>query len=61
MPLLLAVVLAAAALSLPAGQGAADPRADGARAAKVAAALTGPFNISRSSTPSSEPLVGVDG
>jgi hypothetical protein len=59
--LLLAAVLAAAAPSLPAGQGAADPRADGARAAKVAAALTGPFNISLSSTPSGDTLVGVDG
>lgn len=48
--------LAALSLSVP-----ADQTGEGSRTAKISAALTTPVNISRSSSPSGNPLVGVDG
>ncbi len=48
--------LAALSVFVPAGQ-----NKDGSRTAKITAALSTPVNISRSSSPSGTPLVGVDG
>lgn len=55
-----ALAVAATALFLPAGQRMAGPQEGGVRAERIVAGLTGPDNVSRSSTPSSEPLIGVD-
>ena len=43
-------------LLVPAGQ-----KSEGSRTVKITAALATPVNISRSSSPSADPVVGVDG